>query len=249
MPTIYKPILNHLPIEPCEVAKAIEKFLDENLTRLINFGRGEDGSIEDDDREHMRQQMFARLFQFAASCIARPIRATNKVITTVRRIGKDPEHFIANPEAYDPEATDALFVEFQRLSTDHKRIAHQFWIGQGVLDPEDVRQAARAAIIGYRDWHIAQRTATGKTACGAPANLLLREFANLSADLFRMVGGMPTSTDEGAFRRFVELLRKPVLNVAMAAGCALTPVSIIRLAAKSRARSVARRPKTRSKAG
>jgi len=240
MPTVHKPILDHRPLEVGESAGVIEAFLDTHLTRLIKLGRGDGVVMEDDDLEPIRREFSRRLVVFALKCKARPVRSTNKIIATLKHIAKHPQEFIANAEAYDPEATDALFVEFQRLSPDHKRIIHDFWAGQGKLDPEDVRQVALAAVIGYKSWRSEQGKHGGKKPRGAPANQLLREFALLAAGLFTMVGGIPTATDEGRFRQFVDLLRMPVLEIAMEAGCALTPVSIIRLAARNQAKAPAK---------
>jgi hypothetical protein len=234
MPTTYKPDLDHRPIEQDKVSRGIDAFLDEHLLRLVSLGRNDEAVIEDDEIEPMRQEFSTRLLMFEAKCIARPIRAINKVIATLKRMAKDPDHFIVHVETYDPEATDALFVEFGRLSSDHKRISYEFWRGEGALDPEDVRRAALAAIARYPIWRSEQK-GKEKKASGAPRNELLRKFADLAADLFRMVGGKPTATDEGPFRKFVELLREPVKGAARAASCALTPVSIIRHAAKTRA--------------
>lgn len=240
MPTIQKPILDHRPMEPTETWRAIDAFLDAHLVNMIRLGRGDAIALEEDELGPMRRYISTRLFEFVAWCIARPVRATNKVIATIKRIAKDPEHFIANPEIYDAEAVDAVFVEFQRLSSDHKRIAHQFWVGQGTLDPSDVKRAALVAIEGYKEWRTERQTA--KTTRGAPANSLLREFSDLAVELFQMLGGTATATNDGPFQKFVELLRMPVVKFAMAAGCALTPVSIIRLAAQNRARPIAKGP-------
>jgi hypothetical protein len=161
------------------------------------------------------------LIQFLANCKARPLRTPNKLKATLLNIVKRPDEFIKNPSIYDPEVVDWVYGAYARQSAKRRAELYRFEIGEGTLTGEAVSAAATGALKKIMP-------DKPKSRKGRPRDGILVSFATRAVSLFESTGRTITATTDGPFWRFVELLREPVLQVAMEAGCALSLEPVVR---------------------
>lgn len=223
MTTPYKPVRDHVPLNLQEEIRRLEARLDANFAELIKIVRGNKPLDEDEDvnraeLDELRDQFFRALFQFTAACDARPIRSVNSLLATLRHIEQNPRDFCGDHTKFDPEAVDRVFRHF-----GGRMELARFELGEASLVPSEVSLAAAFAIV-----EITQDKLKSKSRRGRPADEILLNFAFKASILFQASGGTPTSTKDGSFWRFVELLREIVLDAAQNAGSSLTIESVVR---------------------
>jgi hypothetical protein len=230
MPTTYKAVRDHRPLEWTIAAERIRRFLDEHLETLARLGRGDSTDLEEDALVPLREHIELFLIQFLSQYSARPSRSPNKLEATLRHIVRKPDEFIKDVSIYDPEVVEWVYGAHARQSPEHKREVLLFEIGRGSLSREAVSAAATAAIEEIKRINVENKKG------GRPKDDVLNYFASRAVRLFEAAGGTATATSGNQFWRFVELLREPVLKAAKEAGCSLTVDSVVRKAVMAKAK-------------
>jgi hypothetical protein len=204
MPTTYKPTTDHSPLDWGDAAERIKSFLHNSHQALKTFAsdRG------DDALEAWREQIESELIRFVAFCRARPLRTPNKLVGTLRKIVRDPEHFLQHVNAYDPEVADRLYAAYSQHSPAHNQELLRFEAGLGKLSKDALSLAANEAIERLGREKEQQKSIKGENR--RPPDTVLQHFTEMVLQLFISGGGTPTATRDGKFWKFATLLREAV---------------------------------------
>lgn len=108
MPTTYKAIIGHRPIEWAIEIERIQRLLRKRRVVLTGLAFG-----DRTDRDTIRaftDRILMLTIKFIGSCSSRPLRTPNKLRATLKRVAKKPQEFVGKAGAYDPEVVNLIYA-------------------------------------------------------------------------------------------------------------------------------------------
>lgn len=225
MPTKYKAILDHVPLD-CEtdlnaIAAHVERCCEAVQNLLVRCG----ADPQDVDLERILTDAITILTRFALDCNALPQRTPKMLMATASKIAQNPQEFLDTSEGFDPEVNAMVWDEVVRQTSTSWVTAAKFELGIGSgPPPTEIAQAANNVRIRLK-------AKAGQQGRGRPHLELQTDLALDLGRIFRAQGGRITRItfdgESGPFHEFLELLLPAVRPFAKDAGFDLTITTMV----------------------